>query len=183
MPSTPVSWSDEKYAQYFQGNRILPFPDLVEAVQPKTLSLIVTDIRIRRLAGLKNKTFEKLLKAAGIPARYFCRRSFATWDVLLPLQELATKLAGNSSITSKYNRLQPEYMGKIWIKVTVSNVPIQLSGDVLTAFHSDFGDVEDFSTIKSSSGTPHSDYSFTMCLNRGGFRQYPIHSITRTKWW
>ena len=32
----------EKYAQYFKGNRILPILELVEAVQPKTLSLIVT---------------------------------------------------------------------------------------------------------------------------------------------
>ena len=49
------------------------------------------------------------------------------------------------------------------------NVPIQLRGDVLAVFLGDFGDVEDFSTIKSSSGTVHGDYSFTMCLNRGGF--------------
>ena len=165
----------EKYAQYFQGNRILPIPELVEAVQPKTLSLIVTDMRTRRLAGLKKETFEELLKVAGIPARYFCRRSFATWDVLLPSQELATNLAGNSSITSKYYRLLPEYIGKRRIKVTVCNVPIQLSGGVLAAFLSDFGDVEDFSTIKSSSDTAHGDYSFTMCLNRGGFQAIPPH--------
>ena len=165
---------DEKYAQYFQGNRILPIPELVEAVQPNTLSLIVTDIRTRRLAGLKKETLKELLKAAGIPARYFCRRSFATWDALLPSQELATKLAGKSIITSKYYRLHAEYMGKKQIKVTVWNVPIQLSGDVLAAFPCDFGDVENFSTIKSSSGTAHGDYSFTMCLNRGVFQAIPI---------
>ena len=117
VPSMPVSWSTqvnkktpqdykkdrtEEYAQYFQGNRILPILELVEAVQPKTLSLIVTDIKTRRLAGLKKEKFEELLKAAGIPARYFCRRSFAIWDILLPSQELAMKLAGNSSITTKY---------------------------------------------------------------------------------
>ncbi len=102
VPSIPVSWSTqankktaqdykkdrvEKYAQYFKGNRILPISELVEAVQPKTLSLIVSDIKTRRLAGLKKEKFE-ILKAAGIPARYFCRRSFATWDILLPSQEL-----------------------------------------------------------------------------------------------
>ena len=110
---------EEKYAQYFQGNRILPIPELVEAVQPKTLSLIITDIKTRRLADLKKDKFEELFQAAGIPARYFCRRSFATWDILLPSQELATKLTGNSSITTKYYRLQPEYMGRRRIKVTV----------------------------------------------------------------
>ena len=70
VPSIPVSWSTqankktpqdykndrvEKYAQYFKGNRILPIPELVEAVQPKTLSLIVSDIKTRRLAGLKKR--------------------------------------------------------------------------------------------------------------------------------
>ena len=105
VPSMLVSWSAQtnkkspqdykkdragKYAPYFQGNRILPILELVEVVQPKTLSLIVTDIRTRRVAGLKKETFEELLKAAGIPVRYFCRCSFATWDVLLPSQELVT---------------------------------------------------------------------------------------------
>ena len=117
VASIPVSWSTqankkslqdykknraEKYAQYFQGNRILPILELVEAVKPKTLSLIVTDIKTRILAGLKKEKFEELLKAVKIPARYFCRCSFATWDVLLLSQELATKLTGNSSITTKY---------------------------------------------------------------------------------
>ena len=149
VPSMPISWSmqvnkklaqdykkdrAEKYAQYFQGNRILPIPESVEAVQPKTLSLIVIDIKTRRLAGLKKDKFEELLKAAGIPARYFYRCSFATWDILLPSEELATKLARNSSITTKYYRLQPEYMSRRRIKVTVCNVPIQLSGDVLAVF-------------------------------------------------
>ena len=191
VPSIPVSWSTqknkklpqdykkdrvEKYAQYFKGNRILLIPELVEAVQPKTLSLIVSDIKTRRLAGLKKDKFEEILKAAGIPARYFCRRSFATWDILLPSQELATQLASNNSINTKQYRLQPEYMGRRRIKVTVCNVPIQLSGDVLAAFLSDYGDVEEFTTMKSPSGTAHGDYSFTMCLNRGGFQAIP-HTV------
>ena len=190
VPSIPVSWLTqknkklpqdykkdrvEKYAQYFKGNRILPIPKLVEAVQPKTLSLIVSDIKTRRLAGLKKDKFEEILKAAGIPARYFCRRSFATWDILLSSQELATKLASNNCINTKQYRLQSEYMGRRRIKVTVCNVPIQLSGDVLA----------EFTTMKSPSGTAHGDYSFTMCLNRGGFQAIPTQLNMRTKpcWW
>ena len=53
------------------------------------------------------------------------------------------------------------------------NVPIQLSGDILAAILSDYEDIEDFMTMKSSSGMAHSDYSFTMCLNRGGFQEIP----------
>ena len=71
---------------------------------------MVTDLKTKRLAGIKNDTFEGLLKAADIPAKYYCRRSFATWDVLLPSEDLAAKLAGENVI-SKYFRLQPEYMG------------------------------------------------------------------------
>ena len=67
-------------------------------------------------------------------------------------------------------------MGRRRMKVTGCNVPIQLSRDELAAFLSDFGDVEDFATIKSSSGTAHGDYSFTMCLNRGGF-QAILHTL------
>ena len=182
MPSVPASWTEkitqkkcpkdyekirEKYEKYFQGNRILPIPELVQEVQPKKISFVVTDSKIRRLAGIKKEIFEELLKAAGIPAKYYCRRSFATWDVLLPTEELAKKLTGDN-ITSKYFRLQPEYLGRRRIKITVCNDPIELNEEVLAAFLSNYGDIEDVAKAKSPSGTAHGDYLFTMGLNRGG---------------
>ena len=127
VPSLPASWREkisqnscntdlkkikEKYVKYFDGNRIFPIPELVEQVKPKTISFVITELKTRRLAGIKKETFEGLLKAAGIPAKYYCRRSFAIWDVLLPSQELAAKLSGES-INSKYFRLQPEYEGLV----------------------------------------------------------------------
>ena len=125
VPSLPASWTTKikqnpkdynkirkKYEKYLQGNRILPIPELVQEVQQKIISYVVTDLKTKRLAGIKKKnTFEGLLKAADIPAKYYCRRSFATWDVLLPSEDLAAKLAGENVI-SKYFRLQPEYMGR-----------------------------------------------------------------------
>ena len=145
-PAMPVSWTIKgktaeeherdrvgKYAPYFQGNTILPITDLVAVVEPKTLSLIVTDLRTRRLAGLKKESFREQLRTAGIPCLYFCRQSYASWDVLLPSEKLASKLAGNN-ITTKYFWLQTEYRGKQMIRVTVCNTPIQLNGDVLTAY-------------------------------------------------
>ena len=164
-----------EYAQYFQGNRILPIPELIKEVETKTLSFIIMDIKTRRLAGIRKETFEELLRAAGIPAKYFCRRSFATWDVLLPSEELVVKLAGNN-VTSEHFRLQPEYMGYIRIKVTVCNVPIQLSGDVIAAYLTEYGDVQDVAKAKSTNGTAHGDHYFTMCLNRTGFQSIP-HTI------
>ena len=164
-----------KYAQYFQGNRILPILELIKKVENKTLSVIITDIKTMRLAAIRKETFEELLRAVGIPAKYFCRRSFATWDVLLPSEELAVNLARNN-ITSKHFRLQPEYMGRRRIKITVCNVPIQLSEDVIAAYLRDYGDLEDVTKAKSTSGTAHGNHYFTMCLNRTGFQSIP-HTI------
>ena len=187
VPSIQASWTEkitqkkcpknyvqirEKYEKYFHGNRILPIPELVQEVQPKKISFVITDLKTRRLAGIKKECFEELLKGAGIPAKYYCRRSFATWDVLLPTEELAKKLAGDN-ITSKYFRLQPEYLGRRRIKITVCNVPIELNEEVLAAFLSSYGDIEDAAKAKSPSGTAHGDYLFTICMDRGGFMAIP----------
>ena len=68
---TTVSWSShcvnqktpsdyardraEKYANYFKEGEILPIPELVKEVEPKTLSFVVTDLKTKRLAGLKKR--------------------------------------------------------------------------------------------------------------------------------
>ena len=72
----PVSWSlhcvnkksasdderdrVEKYASYFKDGEIQPIPELVEAVESKTLSFVVANLRTKRLAGLKKETFEEI---------------------------------------------------------------------------------------------------------------------------
>ena len=73
--SMPASWTAQttkkippqdhmknrgKYSQYFQRNKILPIPELVQEVQPKTISFVVTDLKTRRLAGLRKDTFEEI---------------------------------------------------------------------------------------------------------------------------
>ena len=120
---TPAPWSPKrktaedyandrvgKYAQYFEKGRILPIPELVEAVEPKTLSFVISDLRTRRLAGLKKETFEELLKIAGIPCRYFFRQSFATWDVLLLSEDQTKKQAtgelGSLCATSRSSSME-----------------------------------------------------------------------------
>ena len=174
-PKSPEDYEKDrigKYAKYFEKNKILPTPELVEVVEPKTLSYIVTDLRTRRLAGIKKRNVRRTTKIAAIPGRDFCCRSFATWDFLLPSKELAEKLAG-SNVSSRFFRLQPEYKGKRRIKVTVYNVPLQLNGDVLIAYLSRYGSVEDVNIVKSKSGTTHGDYFLTMCLVREGFQAIP----------
>ena len=58
-------------------------------------------------------------------------------------------------------------MGRRRIKVTVSNVLIQINWEVIPGYLSEYGDVEDM-TAKSTSGAAHGDYIFTVCLNREG---------------
>ena len=165
-----------KCAKYFKESEILPIPELVQAVKPKTISFVITDIKTRRLANVNKEKFEETLKSADIPGKYICRRSFATWDVLLPTEELAKKLA-TKNINTKYFRLQPEYLGKRHIKVTVCNASMELNGDVFAAYLSTHGGVEEYKLITSAHGTAFGDYVFTMILDRGGFHSIP-HTIT-----
>ena len=98
---------------------------------------------------------------------------------MLPTEELAKKLATNN-ITTKYFRLQPEYQGKRHIKVTVCNISMQLNGDVLAAYLSTYGDVEEYTLNTSAHGTAYGDYVFTVILDRGGFHSIP-HTIPYRK--
>ena len=102
----------EKYATYFKDGELLPIPELVEAVEPQTLSFVVKDLRTKRLAGLKKETFEDILKPVNIPGKKKKNKKKKTKK---------KKLAGGN-ITTRFFRLQPEYRGKRRIKVTVCNV-------------------------------------------------------------
>ena len=53
------------------------------------------------------------------------------------------------------------------------NVPIQLNEEVLTAYLSGYGNIEEVVKAKSANGTAHGDYIFTMCLDRAGFIAIP----------
>ena len=192
-PPSPVSWKIQtkspedhekdrmgKYAQYFKGNEILPIPEIIEKLEPRILSLVVSDLKTRRLVGLKKEAFEDLLRKAGVPCQYFCRQSFATWDVLLPTKEQATK-AATSTITTKFFRLQPEYMGTRRVRVTVCNVPATITGEVLAAFLSRYGKVEESNLLRSAAKTAYGDHVFRLCLTREGFQAIPEIIISRER--
>ena len=55
------------------------FNTISKALGPWILSLVITDLKTRKLTGFKRETFEELLCTAGISCQYFCRHSFATW--------------------------------------------------------------------------------------------------------
>ena len=167
----------EKYAKYFKGNEILPIPELVEKLTPRILSPVISDLKTKRLVGLKKETFEELLRKAGIPCQYFCRKSFATWNVLLPTEDQAAKFAA-SNITTKHFRLQPEYKGTRRLGVTICNVPAHITGEVLAAYLSAYGQVEEFNLLRSPAGTAYGDYTFRLCLTRDGFKAIPESLIS-----
>ena len=127
----------------------------------------MTDIKTRRLVGLKKEGFEELLRKAGFPCQYFCRRSFAK--------------GAASNITTKFFRLQVEYMGTRRIRVTVCNVPAFIPGEVLASFLSAYGCVEEIILLRSTAGTAYKDYTFRLCLTRKGFQAIPETIISRER--
>ena len=161
-----------RYAKYFKGNEILPIPEIVERIAPRVLSLVVSDLKTKTLVGLSKDTFEELLRKAGIPCQYFCRKRFATWDVLLPTEERAAKTAAKDIITKHFRR-QPEYKGTRRLRVTVCNVPAIITGEVLAAYLSAFGQVEEFNLLRSPAGTAYGDYAFRLGLTKDGFKAIP----------
>ena len=166
-----------KYADYFKGNEILPIPEILQKLETRIVSLVVTDLKTRQLVGLKKEGFEDLLRKAGVPCQYFCRRSYTTWDVLIPSREQAAKLA-SSHITTKFFRRQPEYLRTRRIRVTVCNVPAFITGEVLAAFLSAFGCVEEINLLRLAAGTAYGDYMFRLCLIREGFQDIPEIIVT-----
>ena len=158
------------YTQYFNCNTILPILELTKEFEPRKDSFVVSDNKTRRLTSLRREAFEEVFRAARVPCKYFCRRSFATWNILQPTAEQAAKLAGGNLMNYK---LQLEYMGTRRIRVTVCNVPIDLSGDMLAAFLSSYGKEKDVSQIITSSDLIHGNYVFKICLKRDGFQAIP----------
>ena len=169
-----------KYVEYFKGNKILSIPEILQRLEPRIVSLVVSDIKTRRLVGLKKESFEDLLRKTGVPCQYFCRRNFATWDVLLPSAEQDEKVA-SSNIMTKFFRLQPEYLGTHRIRVTICNVPASITGEVLATFLSAFGCVEEINLLWSAAGMAYRDYVFQLCLTQEGFQAIPEIIISRER--
>ena len=161
-----------RFAKCFRGNEVLPIPEIVDRIAPGVLSLVVSDLKTKGLVGLTKEVFEDLMGKAGIPCQYFCRGGFATWDVLLPMEKQAAKVAESDVITKNF-RLQPEYKGTRRLRVTVCNVPAIITGEVLAAYLSAYGHVEEFNLLRSPAGTAYGDYAFRLCLTRDGFKAIP----------
>ena len=67
------------------------------------------------------------------------------------------------------------------IRVTVCNVPATVTGEVLAAFISRYGRVEESNLLRSASGTAYGDHVFRLCLTREGFQATPEIIISRER--
>ena len=57
------------------------------------------------------------------------------------------------------------------------SVPIQFNGDVLAAYMSAYGSVEEVTAVHSADRTAHGDFVLNICLNKEGFKDI-THMLT-----
>lgn len=119
----------EKYAEYTRGNEFITIPEALNAVHTRTISLLTTNVKSRKLIGVIRESIEKALKSHKILAR----GSNALWDILLATEQEAKQVAGYI-LETKSVPLQTEYMGARKTKVTVHRVPVDISEDRMGAF-------------------------------------------------
>ena len=70
-------------------------------------------------------------------------------------------------------------MGSRRVRVTICYVPATITGEVLAAFLSKYGRVEESNLLRSASGTAYGDHVFRLCLTREGFQAIPEVIISR----
>lgn len=99
----------EKYEHFINGNELLLVPLLIDTVNTRTIPLLRTDVKTRKLIGVDRVIMEEALKSLRIVAKILERRSNAMWDILLATEDAANSLDGSITIT-KAVRLQTEYL-------------------------------------------------------------------------
>ena len=57
--------------------------------------------------------------------------------------------------------------------VTICNVPVSLTGEILTSFLIAYGRIEEVSQLQSAARTAYGDYVFWICLTKEGFQAIP----------
>ena len=98
-PTNPISWSTQIQNQkrnprtmkatesmsmqnIFKITKSCQFPELVQAVEPKTLLFVVTDIKTRRLADLKKRNIRRNLKERRHPREIHLQKRFCNLECL-----------------------------------------------------------------------------------------------------
>lgn len=77
-PTMPIR---EKIEETFEGNKFLTFPEALEAVNTRIVSLQTNDVKSRELIGVSKETMEEALKTLNISPKVLARRTSAMWNV------------------------------------------------------------------------------------------------------
>lgn len=99
-----------KYEKYIKGNEFVTIPEALYAINTRTISLLTTDIKSRKLIGVSREAMEEAAKSLRIAPKILARRINALWDLLLATEQEAKALTGNI-LTTATLRLQTDYMG------------------------------------------------------------------------
>lgn len=99
----------EVYKDYISGNELLTIPSLLEAVLTRTITLLMTDVKTRKLTDVSREIMEEALKNLNIASKVLTRRVNTMLDILLTTVKETKALAG-SILTTKSVRLQTEYL-------------------------------------------------------------------------
>lgn len=91
----------------------------------KTISLLMTDVKTRKLIGVNREIMEETLRIFNISAKVLLvRRSNAMWDILLPTEDAAAKSLAWDIFTTKSLRLQT---GCREMKVALNGAPLYIT--------------------------------------------------------
>lgn len=101
---------------------------VLETMNTRTISLLTTDIKTRKLISVKKEIMEEALKNLNIGSKILIRRSRTMRDIVLVIENAAKALAG-SIMTTKSVRLQTEYLRTRKTKGILHEVPLYISGD------------------------------------------------------
>lgn len=66
-----------------RGNEFLTIPEALDAVNTRTISLLTTDVKSRKLIWVSRETMDETLKGLKIDPKILDRRSNALLDILL----------------------------------------------------------------------------------------------------
>lgn len=119
----------------------------LEAINIRTIFLLTTDIKSKKLIGVNMEATVEALKSLNIGAKALAHRCNAMWDILL-----ATEYASNSLTGNILTYLQTESVSTRKAKVTLHGVPLYITEDHLGFFLVEFVRVPDVTSVKKQVG-------------------------------
>lgn len=107
------------YSSFISGDELLPVPSVMEAFTRRTISLLMTVIKMQKFIAVNREILEEALKV-------LAHRSNAMWDILLAAEEVAKSLTG-SVLTTKTLRFQMAYMDTWKTLINLYGVPMYIT--------------------------------------------------------